>query len=219
VACVSFNVPVTDCCRDGVERAVAFSQYPQYSCATTGSSLNALFQHVSRSPSNIVWSTIDRWPTHPGLVRVNHNSCYSCSVSWCFVSVMCLVNCKLLFDSLFDSSYFLLFWFSDRNIYFCRPVIEFLALLFLVTTKIAFTDFCLWSVVVWLVLHVVARRLLSALKKNCNNFLRRLVTMLSFCFQPIRCRWRFAVSVAYLQRFCFVYILYVLTYKSCQSVN
>jgi len=59
--------------RDGVRRAVAFSQYPQYSCSTTGSSLNALYRHcVSRvSPSNIVWSTIDRWPTHPGLVQVN----------------------------------------------------------------------------------------------------------------------------------------------------
>lgn len=57
--------------RDGVQRAVAFSQYPQYSCSTTGSSLNALYRHyVSRvSPSNIVWSTIDRWPTHPGLVQ------------------------------------------------------------------------------------------------------------------------------------------------------
>ncbi|KPJ21663.1 Ferrochelatase, mitochondrial [Papilio machaon] len=28
--------------KDGVERAVIFSQYPQYSCATTGSSLNAI---------------------------------------------------------------------------------------------------------------------------------------------------------------------------------
>jgi len=59
--------------RDGVQRAVAFSQYPQYSCSTTGSSLNALYQHyVNRArPSNMVWSTIDRWPTHPGLVQVN----------------------------------------------------------------------------------------------------------------------------------------------------
>ena len=27
---------------DGIEHAVAFSQYPQYSCSTTGSSLNAI---------------------------------------------------------------------------------------------------------------------------------------------------------------------------------
>jgi len=57
--------------RDGVERAVAFSQYPQYSCATTGSSLNALYRHYAKraEQSKIVWSTVDRWPTHPGLVQ------------------------------------------------------------------------------------------------------------------------------------------------------
>lgn len=63
---------VTGCHRDGVQRAVAFSQYPQYSCSTTGSSLSALYQHYVNyaTPSNVVWSTIDRWPTHPGLVQV-----------------------------------------------------------------------------------------------------------------------------------------------------
>jgi len=73
--------------RDGVQRAVAFSQYPQYSCSTTGSSLNALYRHcVNRaSPSNIVWSTIDRWPTHPGLVQVN-----------CFFSTVLAVLVSLL---------------------------------------------------------------------------------------------------------------------------
>ena len=39
--------PLTEDCledlaRDGVTRAVAFTQYPQYSCSTTGSSLNQL---------------------------------------------------------------------------------------------------------------------------------------------------------------------------------
>jgi protoporphyrin/coproporphyrin ferrochelatase len=29
---------------DGVQRAVAFTQYPQYSCSTTGSSLNELYR-------------------------------------------------------------------------------------------------------------------------------------------------------------------------------
>ena len=29
---------------DGVEHAIAFSQYPQYSCSTTGSSLNAIYR-------------------------------------------------------------------------------------------------------------------------------------------------------------------------------
>lgn len=58
--------------RDGAERAVAFTQYPQYSCSTTGSSLNAIYRHykaLNKSPS-VKWSVIDRWGTHPGLVEV-----------------------------------------------------------------------------------------------------------------------------------------------------
>jgi len=71
--------------KDGVKRAVAFTQYPQYSCSTTGSSLNELWkwrQRLEGSSSSshhkndknagemgtIQWSVIDRWPTHPGLV-------------------------------------------------------------------------------------------------------------------------------------------------------
>lgn len=73
--------------KDGVKRAVAFTQYPQYSCSTTGSSLNELWKWRQRleGPSTssrhdnnnnetagakgtIQWSVIDRWPTHPGLV-------------------------------------------------------------------------------------------------------------------------------------------------------
>ncbi|KAM3955148.1 ferrochelatase, mitochondrial [Aphomia sociella] len=58
--------------RDGVERAVIFSQYPQYSCATTGSSLNAIadFYRKREVPSNIKFSMIERWPTHPLLAKV-----------------------------------------------------------------------------------------------------------------------------------------------------
>lgn len=74
-------------CRDGVERVVAFSQYPQYSCATSGSSLNAIVRHYeseektfngvesielpsvqNKSPGPI-WSFIDRWPVFPPLVN------------------------------------------------------------------------------------------------------------------------------------------------------
>lgn len=56
---------------DGIERGVAFTQYPQYSCSTTGSSINAFYRHYAKrgQPSNILWSCIDRWPTHPGLVQ------------------------------------------------------------------------------------------------------------------------------------------------------
>ena len=58
--------------RDGIERAVAFTQYPQYSCSTTGSSLNAIYRHYKEKGYGppMKWSVIDRWPTHPGLVKV-----------------------------------------------------------------------------------------------------------------------------------------------------
>ncbi|RSH95033.1 ferrochelatase hem15 [Saitozyma podzolica] len=70
--------PLTETCleemeADGVKRAVAFSQYPQYSCSTTGSSLNELYR-VARSKDGwggngeVEWSVLDRWPAHPGLV-------------------------------------------------------------------------------------------------------------------------------------------------------
>lgn len=62
----------------GPVRAVAFSQYPQYSCSTTGSSLNELWKWRQRldggspsapAPGRVKWSVIDRWPVHPGLVE------------------------------------------------------------------------------------------------------------------------------------------------------
>lgn len=60
-------------------RAVAFTQYPQYSCSTTGSSLNELWRWRQRLEGKrgtgevdpqgaITWSVIDRWPVHHGLV-------------------------------------------------------------------------------------------------------------------------------------------------------
>jgi len=57
---------------DGVKRAVAFTQYPQYSCSTTGSSLNELFRRGRAGDmGDIEWSVIDRWSTHPGFVEVS----------------------------------------------------------------------------------------------------------------------------------------------------
>ncbi|KAK4155814.1 hypothetical protein C8A00DRAFT_13215 [Chaetomidium leptoderma] len=62
-------------------RAVAFTQYPQYSCSTTGSSLNELWKWRQRlegkaaplgdgrDDGTINWSVIDRWPAHSGLVE------------------------------------------------------------------------------------------------------------------------------------------------------
>ena len=51
---------------------IAFSQYPQYSCSTTGSSLNKIAEIMADSTaagSDIRWSFIDRWPTNEGLVQ------------------------------------------------------------------------------------------------------------------------------------------------------
>lgn len=61
-------------------RAVAFTQYPQYSCSTTGSSLNELWKWRNRlegkgtagenNPEGTInWSVIDRWPVNSGLVE------------------------------------------------------------------------------------------------------------------------------------------------------
>jgi ferrochelatase len=57
--------------RDGVKRAVAFTQYPQFSCSTTGSSLNELWRAARRLglQDAFDWSVIDRWPTHPRFVE------------------------------------------------------------------------------------------------------------------------------------------------------
>lgn len=56
---------------DGVRRAVAFTQYPQYSITTTGSSLNELWREEQRLGlrGSFTWSVIDRWGGHAGFVR------------------------------------------------------------------------------------------------------------------------------------------------------
>lgn len=63
--------PLTDAAllemkKDGVERAIAFSQFPQWSCTTTGSSLNELWREVKRLglENTFSWSIIDRYPTN-----------------------------------------------------------------------------------------------------------------------------------------------------------
>jgi ferrochelatase len=57
--------------RDGVQHAVIFSQYPQYSCATSGSSFNAIYKHFKNKnlPNDLKFSVIDRWSTHPLLIK------------------------------------------------------------------------------------------------------------------------------------------------------
>ena len=59
---------------DGVKRAIAFTQYPQYSCSTTGSSLNELYRRgrEGEAGNGVEWSVIDRWGTHPGFIEVRY---------------------------------------------------------------------------------------------------------------------------------------------------
>lgn len=62
---------ITQMEKDGVENAVAFTQYPQYSCSTTGSSLNNIYRHykTTETTPKMKWTTIDRWSSHPGLIE------------------------------------------------------------------------------------------------------------------------------------------------------
>ncbi|OMJ10009.1 Ferrochelatase, mitochondrial, partial [Smittium culicis] len=61
---------------DGVNRAIAFSQYFQYSCSTTGSNLNELYRQVHDIDGGrqIKWSFIDRWGDNDQLVQVFANN-------------------------------------------------------------------------------------------------------------------------------------------------
>eukprot|EP01120_Amphizonella_sp_Union-15-10_P002045 TRINITY_DN12189_c0_g1_i1.p1 TRINITY_DN12189_c0_g1~~TRINITY_DN12189_c0_g1_i1.p1 ORF type:complete len:387 (-),score=49.62 TRINITY_DN12189_c0_g1_i1:76-1236(-) len=56
--------------KDKITRVIAFSQYPQYSCTTTGSSLNELYRQLKylNLTDAFQWSVIDRWGCHPGLL-------------------------------------------------------------------------------------------------------------------------------------------------------
>jgi ferrochelatase len=56
---------------DGVSRAIAFTQYPQWSCSTTGSSLNEFWRAVRKLnvENDFKWSVIDRWHVHKGFIE------------------------------------------------------------------------------------------------------------------------------------------------------
>lgn len=71
-----YAAPLTDdtlpqMMKDGVRRAVAFSQYPQFSYSTTGSTMNELYRQTMKlDPDRTInWSFIDRWPKNPGFVN------------------------------------------------------------------------------------------------------------------------------------------------------
>ncbi|KAK9876690.1 hypothetical protein WA026_014069 [Henosepilachna vigintioctopunctata] len=57
--------------KDGIEHAVLFSQYPQYSCATSGSSYNAIYKYLKKNTDigKLTLSVIDRWNSHPLLIK------------------------------------------------------------------------------------------------------------------------------------------------------
>jgi protoporphyrin/coproporphyrin ferrochelatase len=56
---------------DGVRRAIAFTQYPQWSCSTTGASLNELWRDAAKLGLRdaFEWTLIDRWHTHPSFIE------------------------------------------------------------------------------------------------------------------------------------------------------
>jgi len=55
---------------DGIKRVIAFSQYPQFSCTTSGSSFNHLWRNIKAKnlENEFSWSIIDRWPSHPKFI-------------------------------------------------------------------------------------------------------------------------------------------------------
>ncbi|XP_033218856.1 ferrochelatase, mitochondrial [Belonocnema kinseyi] len=58
---------------DKIQRTVIFSQYPQYSCATTGSSFTEIYKFYKDRDdllNKMKLSVIDRWSTHPLLAKV-----------------------------------------------------------------------------------------------------------------------------------------------------
>lgn len=56
---------------DGVERVIAFSQYPHWSCTTAGSSYNDLWDNLKKLKleDRFKWSLIDRWPLEPKFIE------------------------------------------------------------------------------------------------------------------------------------------------------
>ena len=54
---------------DGIEHAIAFPQYPMWSCTTSGSSMNELWRNLKAldMEKTFRWSVIDRWNLHDRL--------------------------------------------------------------------------------------------------------------------------------------------------------
>jgi len=70
-----YAAPMTEDCvaqmkADGVTRAVAFSQFPQWSCTTSGSSMNEMWKKLKEMgmADSFKWSVLDRWHSHPSFI-------------------------------------------------------------------------------------------------------------------------------------------------------
>lgn len=61
--------------KDGIKRVIAFSQYPHYSCTTSGSSFNHIWRSLRKQgmEDDFEWSLIDRWPLHQGYIKAVAN--------------------------------------------------------------------------------------------------------------------------------------------------
>ncbi|CAG9332640.1 unnamed protein product [Blepharisma stoltei] len=69
--CFRYSSPLTDEAiselkNDKVKQVIAFTQYPHYSCATTGNALREVLNHVS---PDMELSTISRWGDHPAFIN------------------------------------------------------------------------------------------------------------------------------------------------------
>lgn len=79
---LSENV-VKDIKERGIKRVIAFTQYPQYSCTTTGSSLNELRRNIeSNGLEDLQLSIIDRWGNHPSYIKSVAKLVSDCLNTW-----------------------------------------------------------------------------------------------------------------------------------------
>ncbi|KAI3388386.1 hypothetical protein SNEBB_003746 [Seison nebaliae] len=69
------NEAIDRCVDDNCENVVVFSQYPHYSCTTTGSSLNDLVRIISEKKlkKKFNWSLIDRWWNNENYINCIRN--------------------------------------------------------------------------------------------------------------------------------------------------
>lgn len=86
--------------QDGVKRAVAFTQYPQWSCTTTGASLNELWRQLKNleMEAEFEWSIIDRWHTNPKFIEAIANK-IRLSLETAFPTAQEREHCIILFSA------------------------------------------------------------------------------------------------------------------------